>query len=83
MAKSTSQPIATSKPSKLAKKPVVKEAAPEKADVAKSEEVIEAKAAIKVISKAKTEGDDKGETQAPHQQGAQQERRTPQAAAPP
>jgi predicted nucleic acid-binding Zn-ribbon protein len=62
MAKSTSQPIATSKPSKLAKKPVAKEAAPEKTDVAKSDEVIEAKTAPKVAPKAKAEGsEDKGE----------------------
>jgi uncharacterized protein len=62
MAKSTSQPIATSKPSKLAKKPVVKEAAPEKTEVAKSEEAIESKAAPKVAPKARAEGgDDKGE----------------------
>jgi uncharacterized protein len=62
MAKSTSQPIATSKPSKLAKKPVVKEAAPEKAEMANSEEVTEAKTAPKVAPKARAEGgDDKSE----------------------
>ena len=62
MAKTTSKPIATSKPSKLARKPVAKEADPSKKEVAKSEEVIEEKAVAKVAHKAKSEGvDDKGE----------------------
>jgi predicted nucleic acid-binding Zn-ribbon protein len=62
MAKTTSKPIATSKPSKLAKKPVAKEAAPAKADVAATEEVIDEKAVAKVAPKAKSEGvDDKSE----------------------
>jgi predicted nucleic acid-binding Zn-ribbon protein len=62
MAKTTSKPIATSKPSKLAKKPVEKEAAQEKTEIAKSEEVIEVKATSKVAPKAKSEGsEDKGE----------------------
>jgi uncharacterized protein len=62
MAKTTSKPIATSKPSKLAKKPVAKAAAPVSAEAAKSEEVVEEKAVAKVAPKAKSEGvDDKGE----------------------
>ncbi len=62
MAKTTSKPIATSKPSKLAKKPAVKEVAPAKSEAAASEEVIEAKAVAKVAPKAKSEGvDDKSD----------------------
>ncbi|MEI7725742.1 MAG: C4-type zinc ribbon domain-containing protein [Bacteroidota bacterium] len=62
MAKTTSTPVATSKPSKLAKPAVAKEAAPVKTDVAKSEEVIGEKAVAKVAPKAKSEGaDDKVE----------------------
>ena len=62
MAKPTSKPIATSKPSKLAKKPVVKGDAPASADAVKSEESIEEKAVVKVTTKAKHEGgDDKSE----------------------
>jgi uncharacterized protein len=62
MAKTTSKPVATSKPSKLARKPVDKEVAPAKTDVAKSEEVIEEKAVAKVAPKAKPEGvEDKSE----------------------
>jgi predicted nucleic acid-binding Zn-ribbon protein len=62
MAKTTSKPIATSKPSKLARKPVEKEAVKETTEVAASEEVMEVKAAPKVAPKAKSEGsDDKSE----------------------
>ncbi len=62
MAKTTSKPVATSKPSKLAKKPVAKEAAPAKASASAGDEVIEVKAVAKVAPKAKSEGaDDKTE----------------------
>jgi predicted nucleic acid-binding Zn-ribbon protein len=62
MAKSTNTPIATSKPSKLAKKPVVQEVVAATADVEKSEEVIVENAVAKVAPKAKPEGaDDKSE----------------------
>jgi len=62
MAKTTSKPIATSKPSKLAKKPVAKVAAPAKKDIAKSDEAAEDVAVVKVASKNRSEGvDDKGE----------------------
>jgi hypothetical protein len=62
MAKSTNTPIATSKPSKLAKKPVVQEVVAATAEVEKSEEVIVENAVAKVAPKAKPEGaDDKGE----------------------
>ena len=62
MAKITSTPIATSKPSKLAKKPASKGDAPAKKDDTKvTEEVVEKAAAI-VAPKAKPEGyDEKGE----------------------
>jgi uncharacterized protein len=62
MAKTTSKPIATSKPSKLAKKPAAKGAAPAGKEVVKNEDVPEVKAVAKVAPKAKSEGgDDKGE----------------------
>ena len=62
MAKTTSKPIATSKPSKLAKKPVTPEAAQPGPDAVKSEEVLEGKTVAKVAPKAKSEGvDDKSE----------------------
>ena len=62
MAKSTSTPIATSKPSKLARKPAPKAEDPAKADAVKAEEVIEEKPAARVAPKAKGDGaDDKGE----------------------
>ena len=62
MAKTTSKPIATSKPSKLAKKPVETEVAPVKPEVSKSDEAIEEKAAVKVAPKARAESaDDKSE----------------------
>jgi predicted nucleic acid-binding Zn-ribbon protein len=61
MAKTTSKPVATSKPSKLARKPADNDT-PVKTDVAKSEEVTEEKAVAKVAPKAKPEGvDDKSE----------------------
>ena len=57
MAKTTSSPIATSKPSKLARKPVAKEA-----DAAKSVGAVEEKEVAKVAPKAKSESaDEKGE----------------------
>ena len=58
MAKTTNTPIATSKPSKLAKPPVAKEAAQVKPDMAKGEEVIGEKAMAKVAPKAKSAGTD-------------------------
>ncbi|MEI7499105.1 MAG: C4-type zinc ribbon domain-containing protein [Bacteroidota bacterium] len=62
MAKTTSTPIATSKPSKLAKKPASKGAAPSKKNVAKVEKVVEDKVALLVTPKPKSEGtDEKGE----------------------
>jgi len=62
MAKTTNTPIATSKPSKLAKKPVVQEAAPATSEVAKSEEVVEANAVIAVAPRPRAEGvDEKAE----------------------
>ena len=62
MAKSTSKPIATSKPSKLAVKPVANEAIPAKPEGIKDEEAAEVKAMAKVAPKAKPEGaDDKSE----------------------
>ncbi|MDP1622106.1 MAG: C4-type zinc ribbon domain-containing protein [Bacteroidales bacterium] len=72
MAKTTSKPIATSKPSKLARKPVAKVTAPPRKKVAKVDDVIEETVEVKVApketveakiaSKAKTEVvDDKSE----------------------
>jgi len=62
MAKTTNTPIATSKPSKLAKKPVVQEAAPATSEVAKSEEVVEANAVVAVAPRPRAEGvDEKAE----------------------
>ena len=62
MAKITSIPIATSKPSKLARKSDKKETDSAKKNVAKNEEVTEEKATAKSIFKAKAEGaDEKGE----------------------
>jgi predicted nucleic acid-binding Zn-ribbon protein len=62
MAKSTSKPVATSKPSKLAKKPAAKEVPQKKTAVVKEEEAPEAKAAVKVTPKLKQDSvDDKGE----------------------
>jgi len=62
MAKSTSTPIATSKPSKLPRKPSPKAVDPAKADAVKDEEVIDEKSVAKVTPKAKGDGaDDKGE----------------------
>ena len=61
MAKSTSKPIATSKPSKLAKKPIAKKADPAKADDTRNEEV-ETKPVVKETPKPKSEVvEDKGE----------------------
>jgi len=59
MATTKSKPIATSKPSKLAKKPETKEAAPEKKSVAKVAEETEEKPVIRTTSKAKTEAEEK------------------------
>ena len=62
MAKMINKPIATSKPSKLARKPDKKEADPAKINVAKIEEVAEEKPIVKTGIKAKSEGvDEKGE----------------------
>jgi predicted nucleic acid-binding Zn-ribbon protein len=62
MAKSTSKPVATSKPSKLAKKPAAKEVPQKKTAVVKEEEAPEVKAAVKVTPKQKQDSvDDKGE----------------------
>ncbi|MCX6305998.1 MAG: C4-type zinc ribbon domain-containing protein [Bacteroidetes bacterium] len=62
MAKTTSKPIATSKPSKLATKQPVKEAVAASPVDEKTEEVIEETVVAKVAPKAKPEGaDDKGE----------------------
>ncbi len=62
MAKTTSNPIATSKPSKLAKKTVAKEIVPAISDVAAIEEVIEENIVEKVAPKAKAEvNEEKGE----------------------
>ena len=59
MAKSTSKPVATSKPSKLAKKPVEKNVSEKKAVAGK---VTEVKAAVKSSAKTRSEiHDDKGE----------------------
>jgi len=55
MAKTTSKPIATSKPSKLARKPEPKEAAPSKKTVAKTKEVVEEKPVSQVAAKARSE----------------------------
>ena len=62
MAKTTSTPIATSKPSKLAKKPAAKGVEPAKKEAAQVDEVAEEKAAAVVAPKARSESaDDKGE----------------------
>ncbi|MFZ4520999.1 MAG: zinc ribbon domain-containing protein [Bacteroidales bacterium] len=62
MAKTPGKPIATSKPSKLAKKPVANEAVPATPEEAKIEEVIEENVVAKVAPKSKPEGgDDKTE----------------------
>ncbi len=62
MAKSTSKPVATSKPSKLAKKPAAKEVPQKLTTGSKEEEVPEIKVAAKAASKQKAEShDDKGE----------------------
>ena len=58
MSKMTSKPIATSKPSKLARKPDKKEAGPAKKSAEQAEEAIEEKPVEKVVAKAKTEGSD-------------------------
>lgn len=61
MAKTTNKPVATSKPSKLAKKPVEKTVASRKVAAEKAEEVKEVKAA-KSPARSKSENiDDKGE----------------------
>jgi predicted nucleic acid-binding Zn-ribbon protein len=62
MAKTTSTPIATSKPSKLAKKPASKSAAASKKNITKVEEVVEEEAQVVVAPKVKSEiSDDKSE----------------------
>ncbi len=62
MAKSTSKPVATSKPSKLAKKPAAKEVPLKKTTGIKEEEAPEATATTKVTPKQKQDiVDDKGE----------------------
>lgn len=62
MAKTTNKPVATSKPSKLAKKPVEKTVAPRKVVAEKAEEVKEVKAAAKSPARSKSENiEDKGE----------------------
>jgi len=62
MAKTTSTPIATSKPSKLAKKPASKGTAPQKKSISKVEEVVAEEAAAVVVLKTKPEvTDEKGE----------------------
>ncbi len=62
MAKTTSTPIATSKPSKLARKPAAKGVDPVKKEVAQNEEVVEDKVAAVVTPKSKLDGlDEKGE----------------------
>lgn len=61
MAKSTSKPVATSKPSKLAKKPVAKEVPQKKTASVKDEEVPEVKAASKAAPKRSESIEDKGE----------------------
>ena len=60
MAKTTSKPVATSKPSKIAKKPAEKETTVKKAEapVAESKEM---KVASKISPKSKSETSDKGE----------------------
>ncbi|MEI7661116.1 MAG: C4-type zinc ribbon domain-containing protein [Bacteroidota bacterium] len=61
MAKSTSKPIATSKPSKLARKPDKKEETPAKT-IAAPEDVTEEKPVEKIAARVRTEGgDDKAE----------------------
>ena len=58
----TSTPIATSKPSKLARKPDKKEAAPAKKDVTAVAETTDEKQIEKMVPKARAEGaEDKGE----------------------
>jgi hypothetical protein len=62
MAKTTSTPIATSKPSKLARKPAAKGVEPAKKEVVQVDEVAEEKAAAVVAPKARSESaDDKSE----------------------
>lgn len=62
MAKSTSKPVATSKPSKLAKKPAAKEVTQKKTASKKEEEKSEVKVAPKVAPKHKADpNEDKGE----------------------
>ena len=62
MAKKPGKPIATSKPSKLARKPAVKEAASARKIVAKVEAAIEGKVVAKAAPKAKQEASgEKGE----------------------
>jgi len=62
MAKTTSTPIATSKPSKLARKPAAKGVDPVKKEVTQNEEVVEEKVAAVVNQKSKLESaDEKGE----------------------
>ncbi len=62
MAKSTSKPVATSKPSKLEKKPIEQKVPAKKAVAKKVEEVKEVKAVAKSTSKSKSENnEDKGE----------------------
>ena len=62
MAKTTSTPIATSKPSKLARKPAAKGVEPAKKEVAQVDDVAEEKAAAVVAPKARSENaDDKSE----------------------
>jgi len=62
MAKSTSKPVATSKPSKLAKKPLEKKVSEKKAPSKQEEELIEVKAEAKSSKKIKADSiEDKGE----------------------
>ncbi len=62
MAKSTSKPVATSKPSKLAKKTIAAEVAPTVTESNTKEDVQEIKTASKVAPKTKSDAnDDKGE----------------------
>ena len=61
MAKSTSKPIATSKPSKLAKKPEKKEAAAEQAGEVAAEEAVEEKPVAKPAPAKSEAPDDKSE----------------------
>ena len=61
MAKTTSKPIATSKPSKLARKPDKKESDPKKQEPLQTETVTEEKPVEKIAVKVKEGIDDKGE----------------------